>query len=158
MGDSALEIDAVPMRRYILNALLHWLPVTLWMAWIFWLSDQPKLPHPARRLGLSDYLFDYAAHAFTFGLLAALAWWAFVPLKARRLLLSLSPPLLSGLFSALYAISDELHQAFVPGRWAKVSDWLADMVGILLTLSFISWIGRSQLLRHVRVFFELDRN
>lgn len=41
------------------------------------------------------------------------------------------------LFCALYAITDEIHQAFVPGRGPKVSDVLIDsfgsITGILIT-------------------------
>ena len=29
-----------------------------------------------------------------------------------------------------YAASDEIHQLFVPGRQADVSDWLADIIGL----------------------------
>lgn len=145
-----MDTSTIPARQRVLGTLfpilLHWLPMVLWAAWIFWLSDQPKLPHPGRRLGLSDYLFDYAAHAFTFGLLAVLAWWAFISLSSRRVF-SLSPRLLGGLFSILYAVSDELHQAFVPGRWAKASDWLADVIGILVALGLIAWIERFPVLK-----------
>ena len=35
--------------------------------------------------------------------------------------------------AALYGISDELHQSYVPGREADVFDWMADAVG--------SWLG-----------------
>ena len=140
-----MRTNAVPIRRRIFDILFRWLPMILWMAWIFWLSAQPNLPHPARRIGLSDHLFDYAAHAFTFGVLAALIWRVLAPRRGWVLPASIfSPPLLSALFSTLYAISDEVHQAFVPGRWAKVSDWLADMVGILVVVGLIAWVDRHQ--------------
>jgi Fe2+ transport system protein B len=110
------------------------------MAWIYWLSSQPKLPHPGWKVGLSDYAFDYAAHAFTFAVLAILAWRALEPWRGRLPALLVSPaPLLSAAFSALYAVSDEVHQSFVPGRWAKFSDWLADVVGIVLLAGMLWW-------------------
>lgn len=34
--------------------------------------------------------------------------------------------------SALYAIGDEIHQSFIPGRGAKTGDVIIDLVGILL--------------------------
>jgi VanZ family protein len=43
----------------------------------------------------------------------------------------------------LYGISDEIHQAFVPGRNASLWDVLADgMGGVGGVLFYITWIGR----------------
>lgn len=39
------------------------------------------------------------------------------------------------LFCVLYAASDEFHQSFVPGRYAKVRDVALDALGAALTLS-----------------------
>ena len=120
------------------NIVLYWLPLILWMAVIYWLSAQPKLPHPARKLGLSDYLFDYSAHAFTFGFLAILAWRVITvyPSVLPNALVS-SPSLSTAAFAATYALCDEIHQIFVPGRWATLRDWLADLVGILMAVGLL---------------------
>lgn len=61
-------------RRHLKQALLYWLPLILWMSYIYYLSDQPPLPHPARQVGISDLLFDCSAHAFIFGVLPWLVW------------------------------------------------------------------------------------
>jgi VanZ family protein len=37
----------------------------------------------------------------------------------------------------LFALSDEIHQYFVPGRTMDMFDLLADMIGILLSLSLL---------------------
>ncbi len=34
--------------------------------------------------------------------------------------------------ATLYAVTDELHQAFVPGRTPSVGDWVADAMGAAL--------------------------
>ncbi|MFH1084839.1 MAG: VanZ family protein [Chloroflexota bacterium] len=125
--------------RVLAVLLWRWLPVALWMAWIYWLSDQPNLPHPARRLGLSDYLFDYSAHAFTFGLLAALVWRALV---LRRLAQPGGIIMSSGTLAALYAVTDELHQGAVPGRTSSLRDWLADVAGVALAMVALWLWGR----------------
>jgi VanZ family protein len=39
------------------------------------------------------------------------------------------------LFCVLYAASDEFHQSFVPGRYAKVRDVALDALGAALVLS-----------------------
>ncbi len=40
-------------------------------------------------------------------------------------------------FMALYALVDELHQLFVPGRYCDALDWTADFLGILLAVSLV---------------------
>jgi VanZ family protein len=35
---------------------------------------------------------------------------------------------------SLYGVSDEIHQAFVPGRSSDVLDWMADTAGTLVAL------------------------
>lgn len=68
-----------------------------------------------------------AAHFSEYALLAFLA--AFL-LKTYSL--SALPVLgFSVAFSSLYAITDEIHQIFVPGRAAQISDWLVDTSGAL---------------------------
>jgi VanZ family protein len=42
------------------------------------------------------------------------------------------------IFGALFAISDEIHQSFVPGRDADIFDWLADCIGISISLTVIN--------------------
>jgi VanZ family protein len=43
------------------------------------------------------------------------------------------PPIILALitiaFCSLYALSDEWHQSFVPGRSSDVLDWIADTLG-----------------------------
>ncbi len=39
---------------------------------------------------------------------------------------------------ALYGLSDEYHQSFVPGRTATLWDWLVDLLGALVAWFIIS--------------------
>lgn len=150
---TTIAVDTTLIRRRARIALLNWLPLALWMALIYWVSDQPVLPRPGRRVGISDDLFNYMAHALEY---AILGWLALRVLQSsprvlvgvlaaaerqvldpekRRLLVSLC----AALFSALYAITDEVHQVFVPGRTAKVLDWLADVGGALVAIGLL-WL------------------
>ena len=108
-------------------------------------------------MGISDYLFDYSAHALTFGVLMFLSWrWVraspFVILR-RTEQASLRA---AGLLAAGYAASDEFHQHFVPGRWPNLSDWLADVLGILavagLLAAWVRWgehlVGKARMYWH----------
>jgi VanZ family protein len=112
--------------------LLRWLPVLGWMALIFLLSAQPDLPHPAS--GWLDLLISSAAHVFLFGVLALLLGWTLGPGR-RGLVVALA-------LTALYALSDELHQAFVPGRHADPRDLVCDLAGAALALALLAWWRR----------------
>jgi VanZ family protein len=130
-------IPASPVSplRTSARALVRWGPLLLWMALIFWMSAQPVVPHPGRAVGLSDHLVDYTAHAAFFGVLALWAWWALgdTGLAPGRRLGA------AGGLALLYALSDEAHQALVPGRYATLPDLLADAAGIAGAVLFL-WL------------------
>lgn len=130
------------MRRRAVGLVMRWIPMLAWMGILFYLSNQPKLPHPGRRMGISDYLFDYTAHAFMFGVLALLVWRVLdvAPDRWRGHTEAITA-WRAALVAALYAISDEVHQAFVAGRTSSPKDALADFVGILLCVVLIGlWV------------------
>ncbi|CAM5184950.1 VanZ family protein OS=Ureibacillus acetophenoni OX=614649 GN=SAMN05877842_104148 PE=4 SV=1 [Ureibacillus acetophenoni] len=61
--------------------------------------------------------------------------------------------LFSILICVIYAISDELHQIFVPGRGAQLSDVMIDSSGAILGVFItfcINWIVRSKRIESVK--------
>ena len=104
--------------------LYLWLPLLAWMGLIFWLSAQPDLPHPD--IGWAFLALSSGAHVFVYGVLAGL-WMRVLGGRRRAWLIAL-------LLTMLYALSDEFHQWFVPGRSADPWDLLADGVGAVLVL------------------------
>ncbi len=51
--------------------------------------------------------------------------------------------LIAGLCSLLYAVSDEIHQTYVPSRTGKVHDLLVDSIGIgLVYYMGMKWSSR----------------
>jgi VanZ family protein len=99
------------------RALSLWLPVVLWASLIFALSSIPDL---GTGLGEWDLVLRKTAHAAEFAVLGLLL--------ARALGREL-PTLLLGI---AYAVTDEVHQAFVPGRQGSVWDVLLDSIGVAL--------------------------
>ena len=97
------------------------------MALIFILSAQAQLPTPEARW--LDSVLEKSAHTFEFAVLAALLMRALGPGAAVRWRAFGAAVLLAW----LYALSDEFHQSFVPGRsadWADiVFDWLGAVLG-----------------------------
>ena len=103
------------------NRLLAWGPAAFWAAVLFLLSALPDVP------GVSWLPFaDKVAHLSLYAVLGgALAWGRersgrTVP---HRLLLMLG---------ALYGVTDELHQGYVPGRMPDPWDWVADVTGLVI--------------------------
>ena len=115
-------------------------PIISWIAWmaiLFVLSAQERPPQPD--LGFS--WGDKVQHAVVYALLAYLTFRAAAVMPRLRR----SPALLFTFtlaWSALYALSDEWHQSFVPGRNASAFDWLADVLGAAIALAAVSWLRR----------------
>lgn len=95
----------------------NWLPVVAWCAAIFALSSIPSL---GTGLGTWDLVLRKLAHAAEYAILGALLVRAGV---RARLALALG---------VLYAVTDELHQTFVPGRAGRPLDVAVDAAGLVL--------------------------
>ncbi len=92
-----------------------WLPVLAWAALIFALSSVPDL---GTGLGGWDTLLRKIAHAGEYAVLGAL------------LVRATSRAGLAFALGTLYAVSDEIHQAFVPGRMGSPVDVAIDALGV----------------------------
>jgi VanZ family protein len=132
------------VNRTVRKALC-WLVAVLWMGVIFYLSAQPDLPHhPEAAL---DVVIKKLGHVTEYGVLAALAWWA---LRDDRDAASWRAFLLAFGVAALYAISDETHQYFVPGRNPQPVDVGFDVAGAALSMLVIRRVLHIAELRRVR--------
>ena len=107
--------------------LVAWGPATLWAAVLFYLSslrvhDGPPLVE----------INDKVVHGILFGVLGGLLAWGRTRAPSRAghgLLLTLG---------FLYALSDEFHQRFVPGRTPSGWDLLADGIGLVVGYAAVS--------------------
>ncbi len=121
-------------------AVRAWWPVIAVMALIFFGSAQPKHAPPAGSEAIYfsglmpvfpggwEFLIKKSGHMLAYGMLAALTARALprsgqTPRRAAWLAL---------LVAAGYALSDEFHQSFVPGRYASPVDIGFDMAGAVL--------------------------
>lgn len=88
---------------------------------------------------------DFAAHVFLYFVLAALVHAALrIYLPKRKNLLAVD----TVIFCLLYGVSDEFHQAFVPGRTATAIDLLADVLGAVLAVTL--WLAFDRFRRNRR--------
>ena len=118
----------------------EWIPVVLWGALIFTLSTSAfsaantgKIIDPMLRwlipgisaasVDVGHMLIRKAAHFTEYGIL----FWLLVrgPMKER--------PYLALMLCVVYALTDEGHQAFVPGRTASLYDVALDSSGALFS-------------------------
>ena len=112
--------------RLIGGPIGRWVAVAAWMAFIYFMSSRPSFPLPGVRW--LDELIRIAGHFSEYAVLGFLSSRAIAPngeRSARRAILVL-------LLSAVYALSDEWHQSFVPNRDASGFDLAVDTLGALL--------------------------
>lgn len=131
-------------------AFVFWALSVLCMGVIFFLSsrtaDQSKQESGAvlawltRLLGdgwLTDFLVRKSAHFLEYtGLCLLLSFACAATWKQKYTAVSLP-------IASLYAVTDELHQRFVPGRSCQAVDWAIDTAGAalgLLCAYFLIWL------------------
>ncbi len=126
-----------------------WMPVVAWMLLIFiGSSDALSAEHTSRFivpfLRWLDPQISFATiaavhlavrklgHLTEYGILAVLLWRAL-----RGTFVSKTTWILAGsafLLAALFAVSDEFHQSFIPSRTASPHDVLIDCIGASIAL------------------------
>jgi len=139
-----------------------WVLVIGWMALIYFLSAQHAEQSANLSGGITQFVKEIVeqvapdgefqmdeisffvrknAHFFAYMLLAVLTLNA----VRRNGVLGWLSMGVAFIISVLYAISDEVHQLFVPGRSGQVSDVLLDsagaLVGIALYAVISKWLG-----------------
>lgn len=135
-----------------------WAAVIIWMAIIFLFSAQNGQESSALSGGISEKIIDiidplivklnwdsakfaagfesalrtmaHGAIYFVLGVLLSLTMQCYNISMLKRFLLSLS-------ISVVYAISDEIHQHFVPGRACQLFDVMVDTLGALVGILLV---------------------
>lgn len=110
-----------------MKRLLAWLPAVVWAGFIFFVSAQPK--ETFDRFGLTGLLLSTLGHLVSYALLM---FFLVVALHYGSNLPSKYIFVTAFILLALYGLTDEYHQSFVPGRTATVVDWLVDLGGAAL--------------------------
>jgi VanZ family protein len=119
------------LNRSEAPARFLWLPVVAYMALIFGLSSVSRTP--AFVSGIDKYL-----HAMLYGGFGALLVRGFAGGWHRRVTVSVVVTTI--LIAALYGVSDEFHQSFVPNRSVEVLDVMADTVGAsIAAITLYAW-------------------
>lgn len=116
-------------------------PVVLWASVIFMVSSLPDFGGPDSIFRL---VLSYVVHFSEFAILSVVIYYA---LTGRLTSREKSPIdddriMIPWILASVYAVTDEIHQAFVPGRHSTVVDFFVDMLGVLFGLIVIPLIIR----------------
>lgn len=130
LKDSSSVANKMRINK-LLDYSKRWIPVLMWAVFIFYLSSIPNL---STGLGLWDIIIRKIAHILEYGILTFLLWCA-VKNDKRPAYISLS---WAAIFAIIYALTDEIHQGFVPTRHFSLYDVCIDSVGAILA----AWIIR----------------
>ncbi|MGM0653228.1 MAG: VanZ family protein [Bacillota bacterium] len=123
------------IKKRTLDLIIYWLPALIQMALIFYFSSQPEGSKVLESFPTPPGI----GHLVGYAILAVLLYRAF-----NRGLFGWSGVAARNAFivSLIYAVSDEIHQLFVPGRQASIADVGIDTAGILLGLLLVKALAR----------------
>ena len=152
-------------RKLAVGPTVTWTLVVLWMGVIFFLSAQDGTQSSGLSSGIAAAVYPILfgkvdpagqavfesvlrtiAHGASYFILAILVSLAFAKSQVR----DIRNMILTIIICAIYAASDEIHQAFVPGRASEWIDFLVDVagaiVGILLFHGIVAlrYLGRQR--------------
>lgn len=122
--------DVACKQRSFIGKVIPWLPTFGWMIVIFCLSAQPNsAAHTGKLFGDYNFTIRKFSHMFEYAVLYLLSrrsWSStFCPES-----LGGAATIAGALISVSYALTDEWHQSYVPGRSASIEDVLIDSFGV----------------------------
>lgn len=109
-----------------MGTILHWIPALATVCLIVFLSHRSHLPGAGLGLNPLLHFIEYAILTLT------LVWGRSAGLRRR---ITTRQLVWLWILGSLFAVTDEIHQSFVPSRDASAGDVLADITGIVLVLA-----------------------
>ena len=135
-----------PDYNYYMNRALtflyRWGPFFLIIAVIFYFSNIPKAVMPD--LQQWDFTIKKGGHMVGYASLALAGWHGLRWDKKKWWL--------AWLIASLYAVTDEFHQSFIPGRTALVSDVAIDSIAAAVSI-FIKQVITKYSTRNIKINF-----
>jgi VanZ family protein len=125
-----------PFAKYLLVALI----IT-----IITVSSIPSIPTLKLHTTKIDIRLDYLIHICEYG---ALSVMAFLTFAGDDFKMTLKRTSIISLSLILFAIIDELHQKFIPGRTYNINDIISNILGIFAALVFCIVLFRKIVQNH----------
>lgn len=129
----------------MIKFLKSWLPAILWAVFIFILSGRSSLGFGVLQIGEWEIVFRRFFHLAEYFILTLFLMRGFLGYN-----LSFKKALIfSIVFAGLYAFSDEIHQSFVPGRSARMTEFIVDIIGVFLVIPTLAIEKFFKIIRYV---------
>jgi len=106
----------------------YWLPVIVWAIVIFAFSSFPT--GQASGIDWQDFIVKKTAHIVEYGILTLLLYRALKQSGIEKK----DAALYSLTLAVFYAVTDEFHQSFTPGREPTLRDVIFDTIGGILAI------------------------
>lgn len=114
--------------------IAYWLPPLIWMGVIFYFSSYPKVSVTENTF--YAFIIFKTLHMIEYGILYFLLFRAFYSYDEKKLPLKYKV-IFTFLAAIIYALSDEIHQTFIPTREGRLRDVFIDTAGMLLMYIYI---------------------
>lgn len=124
--------------------------IVLWMGLVFFLSQQSadessELSQGLLKIILKIFKLDSKTEFITEHIIRKLAHFTLYTLGGMLIYLHINlyntntknKVILSHGIGTIYAITDEIHQIFIPGRSGEIRDVLIDSIGVFIGLIFV---------------------
>jgi VanZ family protein len=129
------------MKKPIRHFLWYRFPAIAWMTAIFVQSSISYLTVPDMGFSAQDKI----AHGVEYAILGWLLTRALLVQRQAR-----NAIWLAMVIACCYGVTDEIHQGFVPGRYADVGDIIADCVGAIFVAGIYSLRRKSPLINEAK--------
>ena len=112
----------------MIKKLLKWVPAIFIAGCNFYLSSQEHIEQ------MPDFWnADKLVHFFCF---AGFSFWVAFACNIKAYKMTWLPTLVI----SIWAVTDEIHQSFTPGRDASIFDWLSDTIGAFVGAVIFVWL------------------
>lgn len=112
---------------------LVYIPLAFYWLILFTATSLPAYDLP--KLGISDKINHFLAYF----LLAILLNLTLMYQRKSRFLFEKAAPV-TIIICFIYGALDEIHQMFIPGRYAEILDWVADASGVILGVFLVYFL------------------
>jgi glycopeptide antibiotics resistance protein len=114
--------------KKLVKILRYWSPPLIWALVIFLFSSYPT--RRASEIFWQDFIVKKTAHVVEYAIFSTLLYRAFKESGAKKT----NAGIFAITLSILYAVSDEFHQSFTPGREPTARDVIFDTIGASLAI------------------------